>query len=85
MTGATAYTDQSTGQVYILVINEGLWFGKKLTTNLLIHPNQLQYAGVTVQDNLLHSTESMAITHEDVVKHLQSQGTTMALNVTYLL
>ena len=48
VTGATAYTDQASGQVYIIVINEGLWFGEKLT-NSLINPNQLRYAGVTVK------------------------------------
>ncbi len=80
-TGATAYTDQATGQVYILVNNKGLWFGEKLT-NLLINPNQLRYAGVAVQDNPFHLTESMAITHDDVVLHLQSQGTTIFFKTT---
>jgi hypothetical protein len=81
VTGATAYTDQATGQVYILVINEGLWSGEKLT-NPLINPNQLRYTGVTVQDNPFHSTESMAITHDDVVLHLHSHGTTIFFETT---
>ncbi len=76
VTGATAYTDQATGQVYILVINEGLWFGQKLT-NSLINPNQLRYAGVAVQDNPFHTTDPMAITHDDIVFPLQSMGTTI--------
>ena len=79
--GATTYTDQVTGQVYILVINEGLWFGEKLT-NSLINPNQLRYAGITVQDNPFHSTDPLAITHEDVVLHLHSQGTTIFFETT---
>jgi hypothetical protein len=81
VTGATAYTDQATGQVYILVINEGLWFGEKLT-NSLINPNQLRFAGVTVQDNPFHPTESMTIAHDDVVLHLHSQGTTIFFDTT---
>ncbi|KAI2513139.1 Reverse transcriptase (RNA-dependent DNA polymerase) [Fragilaria crotonensis] len=77
VTGATAYTDQATGQVYILVINKGLWFGEMLT-NSLINPNQqLRYAGVAVQDNPFHPTDPMAITHNDIVFPLQSQGTTI--------
>ncbi len=79
--GATKYTDQVTGQVYILVINEGLWFGDKLT-NSLINPNQLRYAGIIVQDNPFHSTDPLAITHEDVVLHLHSQGTTIFFETT---
>ena len=30
ITGATAYTCQTSGQTFILIINEGLWFGHKL-------------------------------------------------------
>ena len=65
VSGATAYTDQHTGQVFVLVINEALWFGDRLT-NSLINPNQLRYAGVTVQDNPFHKSESIAIHHEEV-------------------
>ncbi len=79
--GATTYTDQVTGQVYILVNNKGLWFGEKLT-NSLINPNQLRYAGITVQDNPFHSTDPLAITHEDVVLHLHSQRTTIIFETT---
>jgi len=65
VSGATAYTDQHTGQVFVLVINEALWFGDRLT-NSLINPNQLQYAGVTDQDNPFHKSEPIAIHHEEV-------------------
>jgi hypothetical protein len=40
VTGATAYTCQTSGQTFILVINEGLWFGHKLSHSL-INLNQL--------------------------------------------
>jgi hypothetical protein len=76
VTRVTAYTDQATGQVYILEkIKEGLWSGQQLT-NSLINPNHLRYAGVTVQDPF-HSTDPLAITQDDAVLHLQSQGTTI--------
>ena len=47
VTAATAYTNQETGEVSIIVINEALWFGENLT-NSLINPNQLRYTGVKV-------------------------------------
>lgn len=49
---ATAWTCQETGQTYILVVNEGLWFGEKLQ-NTLLDPNQLRYSGLTEADNPL--------------------------------
>ena len=55
-----AYIDQQDGQIYILVIHEGLWFGDKLT-NSLINPNQLRYPGVTVQDNPFESNPPVSI------------------------
>ena len=81
VTGATAYTDQTTGQVYILVINEGLWFGNKLT-NSLINPNQLRFAGVSVQDNPFHSSEPLAISHDDVIVPLSLSGTNIFFQTT---
>jgi hypothetical protein len=37
VSGATAYTCQESGQTYILVINEGLWLGPKMS-----HPATLE-------------------------------------------
>ena len=44
----TAYTS-STGETYILVINEGLIFGERLEHSLLT-PNQMRANGITVED-----------------------------------
>jgi hypothetical protein len=74
VTGATAYTDQHTGQVFISVINEALWFGDRLS-NFLINSNQLRYAGVLVQDNPLNTSEPIAIKHEEVNEPLILDGT----------
>jgi hypothetical protein len=48
--GATAYTHQDTGTTYILVINEGLWFGSRMKHSL-INPNQLRMFGVDLCDD----------------------------------
>ena len=41
VTGATAYDDPDTCQTFILVINEGLYYGSRLD-HTLINPNQIQ-------------------------------------------
>ena len=48
--GATAYDCPHTGQTYILLINEGLYFGTSMNHSL-INPNQLRHFGTIVQDN----------------------------------
>jgi len=48
--GATAWTCPTDGMTYILIINQGLWFGDTLNHSL-INPNQIRYNGITVQDN----------------------------------
>ncbi len=81
VTGATAYTDQATDQVYILVINEGIWIGEKLQ-NSLINPNQLQYAGVSVQDNPFHKSEPLTLLHDDITIPLSLDGTNIFFPTT---
>ena len=63
VTAATAYTNQATGEVTIIVINEALWFGDKLQHSL-INPNQLRFAGLTVQDNPF--APDLSITHDEL-------------------
>ena len=48
-TAETVYTHPSTGEAYILVINQALIFGSKLQNSLLT-PNQMRANGVTVCD-----------------------------------
>ena len=60
MGGATLF---GTGQTYILVFHEGIWMGD-LMEHSLANPNQLQYYGTTVQDNLL-SDSPLYIMSED--------------------
>ena len=78
VTAATSYTDQQDGQVYILVIHEGLWFGDKLTHSL-INPNQLRYASVTVQDNPFERDPPVSIITNHVTIPLITSGTNIFL------
>ena len=76
ISGATAWTCQESGQTFILVVNEGLWFGSKLQSTLL-NPNQLRYSGVTVADSPFNPAEPLSIVHEDLAIPLSLQGTTI--------
>jgi hypothetical protein len=73
---ATAYTCQTTGQTYILVINEAHWFGDRLP-NSLINPNQLRFGGVTVNDNPFDPHVPISIKTDDVDIPLRLMGTTV--------
>jgi hypothetical protein len=50
VSGATAWTSQSTGDTYILVFNEALWMGDTMDHSLL-NPNQMRHYGIQVNDN----------------------------------
>ena len=46
----TAWVEPTTGQTFILVFHEGLWFGKDME-NSLVNPNQCRVYGVSVCDD----------------------------------
>ena len=75
VTGATSWTDQNTGEVFILIIHEAIYFGNKLSHSLL-NPNQLRHFGIKVQDNPFNTTEPMSITadNDKINIPLTSQG-----------
>ena len=50
VSGATAWDNPVTGQTYILVINEGLYYGNKMEHSL-INPNQIRAYGIPLWDN----------------------------------
>jgi hypothetical protein len=79
VTGATAYTCQTSGQTFILVINEGLWLGHKLSHSLL-NQNQLQYHGVTVHDNPFDCTTPLSVEHSELTIPLLTSGTNIFLD-----
>jgi hypothetical protein len=49
-TVATAWDDQNTGQTYILIIHQALYFGTQLDHSL-INPNQIRVTGIPVCDD----------------------------------
>ena len=68
-TAATLWEDPTSGQPYILVINQALFFGDKVQMSLL-NPNQLRANGLRVDDVprqfLRNSTHSIYFPNEDV-------------------
>jgi hypothetical protein len=78
ISGATAYTCQKSGQTFILVVNEGLWFGEKLHHSLL-NQNQLRYHGVPVWDNPFDPTRPISIEHSELTIPLLISGTNIFL------
>jgi hypothetical protein len=50
VTGATAWDDPDSGETWILIFHEALWFGDAIKTTLL-NPDQTRAHGVKVQDD----------------------------------
>jgi hypothetical protein len=50
VTGATAWDDPESGETWILMLHEALWFGDAIKTTLF-NPNQARAHGVKVQDD----------------------------------
>lgn len=46
---ATAYDDPDSGEMFMLIVNQGLYLGEKLE-NTLLNPNQLRAFDVAVDD-----------------------------------
>lgn len=59
VTAVTAYTDPD-GLTYILVFNEGLWFGPRMEHSL-INPNQLRQFGVDLCDDPFDSHRTLRL------------------------
>ena len=75
-----AYDDPSTGEIIILIINQGLYFGDSLP-NSLINPNQMRANGLEVDDVPKHllrdpskSTHSIYIPDHDIRLPLAIRG-----------
>ena len=75
-TTATAYDDVKTGLTYILIFNQGLWFGQRLQHSL-INPNQCRAAGIDLCDDPFDPFRSLSI-HDpvtDTTLPLEMNGT----------
>ena len=75
ITGATAYTDPDTGQSYILVFNESLYYGTRLPHSLF-NPNQIRQSGIDLWDNPYDKSHELSIdVSEELIVPLRMQGT----------
>ena len=78
VSGATAWTDQETGETFILVIHESLWMPDQVEHTLL-NPNQLRSFGSTVQDNPFAGTMYIESPGGDVKIPMSLEGSNVAL------
>ena len=75
VTGATAYDDPVTGETFILIVNEGLYYGTRLDHSL-INPNQIRSYGIPVWDNPYDNMHGLSIdVSEDFIINLTTKGT----------
>ena len=72
---ATAYQDED-GAIYILIINEALYFGSSMDHSL-INPNQIRHFGIAVSDDSYNSSRDLGIDHDDVFIPFLTQGSTV--------
>ena len=64
VTGATTVTDSITGNSFIMVINEALYYGKKLDHSL-INTNQLSFYETNIWDNHVDLYRELCIETDD--------------------
>ena len=64
VSGATAYDDPISGNTFILVLNEALYYGPKLDHSL-INPNQCRAYGIEFWDNPFDKTKDLSISIND--------------------
>ena len=85
-TVATAWSDPFTGQGYILIIHEVLFFGNNMNHSL-INPNQLRHFGVEVYDNPYETdptrTMGIKIPNSNEILPFLSQGSTVFFTTRY--
>ena len=75
VSGATAWDDHTTGTTYILVLNEGLFYGSKLDHSL-INPNQVRSYGIPFWDNPFDKERGLRIEVDDAVSiNMETKGT----------
>jgi hypothetical protein len=75
VTGATAYDDLVSGNTFILVFNESLYYGNSLDHSL-INPNQLRAYGVPLWDNPYDPARPLSLdVDNDLSIPLQTSGT----------
>jgi hypothetical protein len=66
---ATAWDDPETGQMTILIFNQGLWSGDKLD-NSLINPNQCRMHRIELCDDPFDPTRQLGVTDPFTKMHM---------------
>ena len=77
VSGATAWDDPDTEQTYILVINEGLYYGNQMDHSL-INPNQIRDYGIPLWDNAYDKSRNGELSielDESLTVRMRTQGT----------
>ena len=74
VSGATAYTNPDTQETYILVVNEGLYYGKKLNHSL-VNPNQVRMYNNPLWDNPFDPTHKIGIELKNLFIPFSTKGT----------
>jgi hypothetical protein len=77
VSGATSWTDQTTGDTWILVIHEAIWMADSMSHSLL-NPNQLRAHGIDVEDNPSRGPLYIAYPPEALSIPLQMFGTNIS-------
>ena len=76
VSGATAWYDPVAGQTYILVTNEGLYYGNKMD-HFLFNPKQIRAYGIPLWDNLYYQSRNGELSielDESVRVKMKTQG-----------
>jgi len=74
VSGATAYECPKTNETFILIVNEGLYYGSRLNHSLL-NPNQLRSYGNPVWDNPFDRERPFGIELAEVLIPFDTRGT----------
>ena len=75
VTGATAWDDPHSGETYIFIINEALYYGSRLDHSL-INPNQIRDYGIGFWDNPYDPDRDLFIeVNEDLKIEMFTKGT----------
>jgi hypothetical protein len=75
-TVATAWDDRNTGQTYILIIHQALYFGPQLDHSL-INPNQIRVTGIPVCDDPYDRHRHLGIDLGEIQIPFQTEGNTI--------
>jgi hypothetical protein len=78
-TVATAWDDPYTGQTYILIIHQALYFGTQLDHSL-INPNQIRVTGIPVCDDPYDRHRHLGIDLGETHIPFQTEGSTIYFN-----